>query len=414
MPQPLHFAQLPNGLTLLAEPMPWLESAAFALTLPAGCSRDPLGRFGLSSLTSEMIQRGCGERDSRQFIEDLENLGVDRSSSVSNPHSSYGGALLADKLYEVLGIYADLVQRPHLPEDELEEGRLGCIQEVRALEDDLAQRAMQELRRRQYPDPYGRSSQGTLESLEAITLDDVRSFFDRCYTPAGAILSIAGKIDWPELSDRVAELFGGWTPREPPPRSETPPPAGPCHLQHESNQTHIAVSYDSVPYRDERYYEARAAVGVLSDGMSSRLFTEVREVRGLCYTVYASYHSLLDRGRVMCYAGTTTERAQETLDVLVGELRKLSRGIEQAELDRLKARLKSSLVMQQESSSARAGSMAADWYFLGRVRTMDELCRIIDGLSVPAINAYLAAHPPREFTVVTLGAQSLEVPGAVS
>ena len=123
-------------------------------------------------------------------------------------------------------------------------------------------------------------------------------------------------------------------------------------------------------------------MGVLSDGMSSRLFTEVREKRGLCYTVYASCHSLKDRGSVICYAGTTTERAQETLDVMFAELVRLEQGIQPDELHRLKARIKSSLIMQQESSTSRSGSIAADWYYLNRVRTLDELGAIIDGSDV--------------------------------
>jgi predicted Zn-dependent peptidase len=135
----------------------------------------------------------------------------------------------------------------------------------------------------------------------------------------------------------------------------------------------------------------------------------VREKRGLCYTVYASYHTLKDRGAVLCYAGTTAERAQETLDVTLGELRRLHEGIEPGELDRLKARIKSSLIMQQESSSARSGAIARDWYHLGRVRTLAELSGIVDGLSCETINRYLRDQPPRDFIVVTLGQQALNV-----
>ena len=125
-------------------------------------------------------------------------------------------------------------------------------------------------------------------------------------------------------------------------------------MAHESNQTQIGIAFDSVPYRHPDYFQAWGAVGVLSGGMSSRLFTEVREKRGLCYSVYATMHTLRDRGSVLCYAGTSAERAQETLDVTLGELVRLAEGIEADELARLKARIKSSLIMQQESSSSRS------------------------------------------------------------
>jgi predicted Zn-dependent peptidase len=126
--------------------------------------------------------------------------------------------------------------------------------------------------------------------------------------------------------------------------------------------------------------------------------------------VYASCHSLLDRGSVFAYAGTTTDKAQETLDVMLAELKRLRSGVQQDELARLKAHLKTSLIMQQESSRSRAGSIAGDWYHLGRVRPLAELQTILDGVTVETINAYLKDEPQQRFTVVSLGAKELEVP----
>lgn len=404
--------RLSNGLVLIGESMPWVESAAMAILMQAGCAYDPIGRDGLAAMTCEMMQRGCGERDSRQFIEDLEMLGVDISSSVSNAHTSFGGAMPADKLPDALQILSDLVRRPRLPEDELEDARQSCLQSVRAIEDDLSSKTMQRLVRRFYPEPWGRASQGTQASVESIVYRDVQNQFRTLFRPNDTILSIAGKIDFDTVKNDVERLFGDWKPQSAPAVHEQLPPRGYEHIGFESTQTHIGVAFDSVPFSHPEYYQARAAVGVLSDGMSSRLFTEVREKRALCYTVMASCHSIRQRGSVICYSGTTTERAQETLDVLVGELQRLASGITSEELHRLKARLKSSLIMQQESSSARARTMAAEWYHLGRTQTLEELKAIIDGLNEPTINRYLAAHPPREFSYVTLGAQSLTLPTA--
>lgn len=420
-PFPLHMPnqqilthRFPNGLTLLAEPMGWLESAAFALLLPAGCQRDPQDRLGLASLSCEMVQRGCGTRTSREFVEDLENLGVDRSASVSNAHTSFGGAMPCERIQDALSIFADLVQRPLLPEDQFEDAQMVCLQEVRGLEDDLAQKMMQELRRRRYGDPYGRSPQGTEASLEATSLADVNKHIDQFYRPQDAILSVAGKIDWDSLRDHVGKIFGNWQAKPLPPLKSTPSEGPFHHIKHDSNQTHIGVSFPSVPYSHPDYYQARGAVGVLSDGMSSRLFTEVREKRGLVYTVYASCHSLKHAGSVLCYAGTSTDRAQETLDVLLAELNRLADGIEAPELARLKAKIKSSLIFQQESSPARAGSMAADWHHLGRVKTLDEVSAIIDALSVDTINDYLRRNPPGDYSIVTLGEQELKTPYGIS
>ena len=403
-----------NGLVLIAEPMQWLESAAFSIVVPAGSALDPEDRLGLGNFTSEMVQRGCGRRDSHQFVEDLERLGVESNASVSVAHGSFGGAMPAENLCDALAIYADLLRRPHLPDDQLEEGRLVCYQEVRAIEDDLARKTMTLLRRRHYPEPWGRSCQGTFESLERITADDIRRFHGTAYRPGGTILSVAGKIDWPRLRDQVGDLLGDWTEQQSQTPQTAPAPNGYEHHPIDSSQTHVGVGYANVPYRHPDYYRARAAVGVLSDGMSSRLFTEVRENRGLCYTVYASCYSLKDFGAVLCYSGTSTDRAQETLDVMLAELRRLGEGIRPDELARLKSRIKSTLIMQQESSPSRSATMAADWYHLGRAQKIEEVGRVIDELTCEGVNAYLAEHPPENFTVVTLGAEPLEVSHGVS
>ncbi len=403
-----------NGLVLVAEPILSLESAAFTFLVPAGCAYEAPEKAGLGALTCELSLRGSGSRDGRQFVRDLENLGVERGESVSISHTSFSGATLAKNLFAALGIFADLLRRPHFPAEQLEPSRAVALQELRAIEDEPGQKVMLELRRHQYPDPWGRSSYGNFKTLEGLKLDDVRGHFQRHFRPNGTIVGVAGNFDWHQLKDRMGELFGDWAPSDVAEPATGATPTRHEHLHHDSNQTQIGIGYKSLPYRHPDYFQAWGAVGVLSGGMSSRLFTEVREKRGLCYSVYATNHTLRDRGSVLCYAGTSAERAQETLDVTIGELVRVAQGIELGELARLKARIKSGLIMQQESSSARSGAIARDWYHLGRVRTLDEVGGIVDGLSCESINAYLAANPPSNFTVVTLGPSPLEVPVGVS
>jgi predicted Zn-dependent peptidase len=401
--------QFENGLVLLGQPMMSLESVAFSFLVPVGAVYDPPDRAGLSNLTCEMVLRGCGNLGSRQFIEALENLGIESGESVSVSHSSYRGATLAGNLFPSLEVYADLLRRPVLPEDELEQGRQVAIQEIRSIEDEPAQKVMLELRRLHYPHPWGLPHQGDIPGIEAITIDEIRGHFENSYRPNGTILGVAGRFDWDQLVKRVDGLFGDW-----PSKKLDEPAIGDlnvahCHLDSDTNQTQIAIAYQSVPYNDPNYFEAWGAIGVLSNGFSSRLFSEVREKRGLCYAISASPRSLKSCGSVFCYAGTSAERAQETLDVTLQELTRLADGIEQDELDRLKAHMKSSLIMAQESSAARSGAIARDWYYLGRVRTLEEIGEIVDSLSPATINAYLAEHPPRDFSIVTLGPKPLGV-----
>ncbi|HEY2761856.1 MAG TPA: pitrilysin family protein, partial [Pirellulales bacterium] len=341
---------------------------------------------------------------------DLENLGVHRGESVSAAHTSFGGATLSKNLPAALRIYADLLRRPHLPAEQLESGRLVALQELRSIDDDPGHKLMLELKRRYYPDPWGRPSEGELQSLEAISIDEVRNHFQKQFRPGGTIIGVAGRIDWQALQDLVGELFADWKPAplETPTEGERGTKIE--HLAHDSNQTHIGIAFDSVPYRSPDYFRAFGAVGALSGGMSARLFTEVREKRGLCYTVFASHHTHRDRACVLCYAGTSAERAQETLDVTLAELLRLAKGILPEELARLKARVKSGLIMQGESSSARSAAIAREWYHLGHARTLAELGQRVDALTVDSINQFLKENPPHDFTIVTLGPAPLRMP----
>ena len=403
-----------NGLVLVGQPMDWLQSAAFSMNIPAGCRYDDANKIGTANFACEMVQRGCGELNSRQFIETLDSFGIDYHSSASMYHTHFGGACCAPQLLDALRIYADVVQRPHLPEDQLEDGRMVCYQEIRAIEDDLANRTLKKLRGRYYGDPDGRDCHGTMESVQSITQSDIVDFYQKNYSPNGTVIAIAGNFDWNEARDFVGKHYGSWEKKETAAPESTPPQHGPHHIPFESQQTHIAIAYPSLPYSHADYFVARGAVGVLSDGMSSRLFTEVREKRGLCYAVFASSHSIKDKGCVICYSGTAAERAQETLDVIIEQLQELKQGIHEAELKRLKVQIQSGLIMQQESCRARTSAIAGDWFHLGRIRTLDEINEKIDGLTVDSINAYLTENPPADFDVVTLGPQPLEMPGGIS
>ena len=197
-----------------------------------------------------MALRGAGPRDSRQFVLDLDNLGVERSESVSDSHTSYSGATVAENLPAALAIYADVLRRPHLPADQLEAGRLAMLQELRAVEDEPAQKVMIELRRRHYPEPWGRPAQGEQKALEAIAIDDIRGYFRRYYRPNGTILGVAGRVDWQRLKDLVGELLGDWQPRPARRRSRNRRRAAATNTSPTiRNQTQIGIAYPSVPYR---------------------------------------------------------------------------------------------------------------------------------------------------------------------
>lgn len=400
-----------NGLVLLAETMPSVQSAAFTLLLPAGAAYEPADRCGAASVLSEWITRGAGDLDSFALLSALDNLGVNHGESAQTLHTSVAAATLGRNLIPALEIFADVVLRPHLADEEVEPIRALALQNLRSLEDDPGTKVIYELRKRHFPDPWGRPAPGTVEGVTAITPDDLRAFRSRAYRPNGAILGVAGAVDWPALKEAVGRLFGDWEPKPDPVVIERPVGPARDHILRETQQIQIALAYPSATVGSPEYYQGRAATGILGGYSSARLFTEVREKRGLCYSVYASYESQHDRAAVLCYAGTSVERAQETLDVTVAEIERLAEsGVEPEELDTMKAGLKSSLIMQQESSMSRSGSLASDWFYLGRVRSLDEISAELDALTPESVGAYAAGQDLDAMTILTLGPNALKFP----
>jgi len=394
---------LPNGMVLLGEPMAGVESVAFDIMLPAGVAWMPRGVCGAANIISDWIFRGAGPWDNRKLGDALDGLGLHRSSSIGSSHMYIGAALESSNLAQALALYSDILLNPHLSDEQFEPARQLVIEELYGLDDEPRQKVMLELRKRFYPDPLGRNTAGELGDLQALTAARARELAKSYLNIPQTIFSVAGKYGFDAVCRQIEEVFG-------PQRGEPLSPIvvgsrGPkyTHIPHDGAQVHIGLMTPTARFVDEGYYDARTAVSILSGGMSSRLFTEVREKRGLCYAIGAKYHSLKEAAGISCYAGTTPDKAQETLDVIMGEFHRLAEGISEPEMERAKVGLKSSLIMQSESSSSRAGSLGSDYYMLGRVRTLNEIKEKIEARSVESVLGFLRGNPFRDFTVVTIG-----------
>jgi len=399
--------KLPNGLVVLAEPVAEARSLAVNLLTPAGLAVQPGDQEGVAPLLAEMVLRGAGGRSSREHSDAMDRLGMHRSVSPSTRFLRFGGTLIGDRYAEALPLLFDLVTSPALDNAELEPARDLALQAIAGLDDAPQQRAMIELRARHLPAPLGRSSLGVKGHIEAVTADDVRAFWKSRCVPSGSILSFAGRFDFDALYAVVEASLSGWSGDATDDPDPVPAVGGTHHLPADSTQVHIGLAYQAVPAIHADRTLQSAAVAVLSGGMSGRLFTEVREKRGLCYSVYARYAAQKDRGDVTAYAGTTAPRAQETLDVLTAELRRLADGVDEGEFRRAVVGMKSRLVMEGESTGARAGAIASDQYLFGRPRTLAEDAAEVDALTLDALNDFLKRSPAGRMTVVTLGPEPL-------
>jgi len=397
-----------NGLTLLGQRMEQVSSAALTVALPGGASRDPDELAGAASVAAHWLLRGAGGRDTRQLNDALDCLGCRHSESAHAEHLVLSAGLLGMNLSAALAIYADILRRPQLADETFPACRDLVAQDLEGLEDEPMRMCNLLIREKFYPHPLGRSPLGSRATLEAMTADAIRRHLERELTPRGTLMAVAGRFEWPELVDVVAENFGDWTG----PGMEAVVPAAPAdgvtHITKSTAQVQITLAYPAARIQQEQYYAGRVAQMVLSGGMSSRLFTEVREKRALVYAVIAHYHNIKDHAGMFVYAGTTPERAQQTLEVTVGELRRLTEGVGADELARAKAKLKSALIMQGESTAARADALVGDWYHLGRLRGLEELSAAVEAVTVDDVVAYARAFPAEGFTVLTIGPEPLD------
>lgn len=400
--------QLGNGLRVVVQPMSGVQSAALTLMVPAGAAFDQPGKSGTTAILSEMFSRATERLSARELSSAMDNLGLQRSVSGGVGYVTFSAATTADRIVDAVPLLAEQVMTPRLTESEFGPSRDLVHQTLNALEDEPKQRLGHRLRRCSYPAPWGNPAEGTMADLPDISLKDVAAHFQNHIGPNESAVGVAGNVDSAQIYSALESALGDWQPV----KRDSPEPGAvsesPEHIKHDSAQTHIGIAWDSVPYNHDRYFEAWAAVSLLSGGMSSRLFTEVREKRGLCYAVSASINTQKDQARVFGYAGTTNERAQETLDVMVAEIRRLHEDITEEELQRCKARAKSALIMQQESTMARSGSMARDTLFLGRVRELNEVRQQIDSLSVDQVRNFVVEYAPSSMVLVTLGPEALD------
>jgi len=409
MAQKLDKHILKNGMVLLGEPMDAVESAAFGFMVPAGAATAPEKCCGVANVISDWIFRGAGVRNSRQLSDALDGLGLHRAATISSSHLSIGAALEAARLSDALRLYGDVIVAPHLADNQFELARQLAVDELLSLDDDPRQKVMLKLRENFYQHPLGRSTVGHVEELKALTAEATREIIKSRFNMSGTIFSVAGKYDFDSIVQEMADLFDDADIKQPEPVKLGERESKYTHIPNDGAQVHIGLMTETVKPDDDNYYNCRVAVSVLSGGMSARLFTEVREKRGLCYAISARYHGLKEAAGIMCYGGTTPEKAQETVDVIRTEFQRLGDGISEAELERAKVGLKSSLILQSESSGSRAGSIAGDYYMLGRVRSLDEIKEKIEQTSVDSVVGFLRRQKFSDFTVVTIGPQQVNV-----
>ncbi|MCC6429048.1 MAG: insulinase family protein [Phycisphaerales bacterium] len=403
------------GTPLVIEHIEGVRSAALCWMTPGGSAFDPIDGMGRSTMWEELLMRGAGGRDSHQQADAFDRLGVGRSVDVGTYYMRLGASMLGERVVETIGLMADMVLRPAMHPDDVDPARDLALQGIASLKDDPQERAMLGARRRHLPEPVNRSGLGTPEGLMALTRESLFRDWSMVAQPGGSIIAMAGAIDADAVVNAWERALAGWSGATSMPRSGPLPVRGYEHEQDDTNQAQIIVCHDApTELADESILE-KIILSVLSGGMSGRLFTEVREKRGLCYSVSAGYRGDKDYGLVTGYVGTTPERAQDSLNVLLAEMARINSSspadrITLDEFNRAVAGMKSRLVFSGESTGARASALAADMHVYGRPRSLEEIARKIDRVTLDQVNGYLSTRKMGTMTIQTLGPKALVPP----
>ncbi len=377
--------RLPSGLTVVTERMPHLESVALGTWIKSGARDETADEHGIAHLLEHMAFKGTRQRSARQIAEQIENVGGELNAATSTETTSYYARVLKDHVPLAVDILSDILTDSVFDEEELSREKHVILQEIGAANDTPDDVVFDRFSELAYRDQtLGRPILGTPETVKAFTSDEIRGYLARNYTTDRMFVVAAGAVDHDAFVKQVEERFS--TLRTKPDVAPIIEPArytgGEARETRDLMDAQLLIGFEGRAYHMRDFYASQILANILGGGMSSRLFQEVREFRGLCYSVYAFHWGFSDTGIFGIHAATGGENLPELVPVIIEELRKASQTIDQQEIDRSRAQIRAQLLMGQESPAARAGQIARQMMLYGRPISNQEMMQRLEGITV--------------------------------
>jgi predicted Zn-dependent peptidase len=372
---------LPNGMTVLTDDMPHLESASLGIWVKAGSRSETEAEHGISHMLEHMAFKGTETRDSLAIASAIENVGGDLNAATSVEHTGYFARVLKEDVALAADILSDILQNSRFEQHELDREQQVIVQEIGAARDNPDDHVFDLFQQAAFPDQaIGRTILGTVESVNSFSPDSIRAYMDRNYVGDHMVLCAAGNVDHDALVDIANNRFHDLRPTGAPPPTRAAYLGGEQRLVSDHEQAHIVLGLEGRAYNSDGFYAVQILASILGGGMSSRLFQEVREKRGLCYSVYAFHWAFADSGIFGVAASTGEQEVGELLPVVLDELRKATETITEDEVLRVRNQIRAGLLMSLESPSSRAGQLARQQILWGRTiplqETVDRINRI--------------------------------------
>jgi len=367
--------ELPNGLCIVTEAMPEARSVTLGAWVRVGGRDEPDELSGASHFLEHLLFKGTERRSARQIAEAIDSVGGEINAFTAREHTAYYARLPHARAALGLEILADVLTAPALRPAEVEAERQVIVEEILMNLEAPEDRVHTALSRALFGDhPLGREVLGEMPTVEAISRDDIATFFARWYRPATMVITAAGRLDHAEIVDAVSAGFGGPEGGEPPERVAPAAAIERVVVEHDdTEQAHLSLGWRSLSNLDDDRWALSVANQVLGGGMASRLFQEVREERGLAYSVYSHPTAFADSGYLTIYCGTSPKRAREALAVIDDVVATvLSEGITEQELAVAAGYLEGSMLLGLEDSGGRMGRLGRSLMQRDRVTSIDE------------------------------------------
>ncbi|MFL2771199.1 MAG: M16 family metallopeptidase [Rhodospirillaceae bacterium] len=383
---PAQVTTLDTGLRIVTDLDATVETTALGVWVGAGTRHETLELNGISHLLEHMAFKGTAKRNARDIAEQMDNVGGQINAYTSRDHTAYYAKVLKGDLSLALDILSDILLNSIMDAEEFSREQQVVVQEILQAEDTPDDIIFDRLQSTAYPNqPLGWPVLGTIDSVRGLTAEHLRAYMRTNYTSGDIVVSAAGRVDHDTFVESVTQAFSGLIPGEGPSISRAQYTGGDVRESREIEQLHLALGFDGVSYHDPDYYPLAALSVLFGEGMSSRLFQEVREKRGLAYSVFSSANACEDSGLFSIYAGTGPDQTDDLVYVLCDEIKKMSDGVSDNEVSRAKAQLKAGLLMGIESPGSRCAQSARQILVYGRLLKTAEIIRKIDSIDADLI-----------------------------
>ncbi|MDC0633846.1 insulinase family protein [Planktomarina sp.] len=384
--------RLKNGFRIVTENMPGLKSASIGIWIKAGGRHESIEQNGVAHFLEHMAFKGTKRRSSLQIAEAIEDVGGYINAYTSREMTAYYARVLSDDVDLALDVVSDIVLNPVFSSAEIEVERGVILSEIgQALDtpDDIIFDWLQEV---SYPDqPLGRSILGPAERVSNFQKQDLSKFVSENYGPDQMILAAAGGVDHESIVRQCEEIFGNLVSRNQNQLLLGNFSGGEVRHIKDLEQAHFALAFEGPNYKNSDIYTAQVFATAFGGGMSSRLFQEVREKRGLCYSIFASAGAYSDTGTLTLYAGTSGDKVSELAHITMDEIKRAADNMNENEVVRASVQMKAGLLMGLESPSSRAERLARMVAIWDRVPTLDEVVEKIDAVTVNSVRNFAAS-----------------------